>query len=738
MSCEAPTTKARIIHSASAACEPATDSSTLICQEFAHMLQAKHNKTYASCVMGGVSGSMHRRNRAIRFRRSLPVVLASFTAILAVMAFAPGDAQARVKSFALADYATGYILSSANLDVRLHPASLTKLMTLYLVYEAIRDKKLSLDEKVKISKRAAQVAPSRLGLRAGQRVLVRHLIAAAAVKSANDAAIALAEAVAGSEARFARLMTRKAQLLGMTRTTFKNATGFTSQGHLSTARDMVTLGRRLISDFPEHYSTFERRQIRWGGRNLAATNSRFLKGYKGADGIKTGYTRAAGYTIVASAVRNNHRLLMSYFGADSSSRRTTRISQILDEGFKLVKNGGLLLASTASPQPPPRPVAVAASDQPVLLATPKDSEAPPVRLAAGTQGTMNWAVQVGAFRGESRAELHLARITRDHGSALGSSRPRVLRQRKLYIARFDGFDENSARQACERLRNRRVECLPLRYKLEDQVPRATVQPAVLKSDEGDWVLQVGAYGRASRARTRLDELRKSDIAWLQDRSFRVPKSGKYYLAQFLDFDEASARAACVELKKRRIDCLPLVTRAKAKPSNQSAADWVIQVGAFRNSSNAHRELRRLRSAKIAEVEGKRALIPKRGRRFVVHLTGYDRDSAFGACEAVRKKGFQCLTVAPSQRNSTGTVQARRTDWAIQVGAYAKSSQARAQLKRIEKQAVGELASARPWVPKQGRYFLAQFRDLNKNSATAACDTLNSRGVECLSLAPQRN
>ncbi len=231
------------------------------------------------------------------------------------------------------DARSGEVLHARNHDSRLHPASLTKMMTLYVVFEAVTNGELSLDDRVTISRFAASEPPSRLGLRAGQKIAVRHLIRAAAVKSANDAATALGEAVSGSESAFAARMNRTAAALGMTRTTFKNAHGLTQAGHLSTARDMTTLGRHLFYDYPAYYNLFSRRTANAGGTTVRNTNRRLLANYRGADGIKTGFTNAAGFNLVASAERGGERIIVTVFGGRSGAWRNARVAELLDMGF---------------------------------------------------------------------------------------------------------------------------------------------------------------------------------------------------------------------------------------------------------------------------------------------------------------------------------------------------------------------------------------------------------------------
>ncbi|AWI84703.1 D-alanyl-D-alanine carboxypeptidase [Alloyangia pacifica] len=232
------------------------------------------------------------------------------------------------------DARSGEILFSENAETRLHPASLTKMMTLYIAFEAVEHGEITMDTMVTISKNAAAEPPSKLGLRSGQKIALRYLVRAAAVKSANDAATAIGEAIEGSEAAFARRMNRTAKALGMTRTTFKNANGLTSEGHLSTAHDMGILGRHILYDYPGYYNLFSRRTTDAGMREVANTNRRFLAAYKGADGIKTGYTRAAGFNLVASAERGRERIISVVFGGTSTAARNAKSAELLDLGFK--------------------------------------------------------------------------------------------------------------------------------------------------------------------------------------------------------------------------------------------------------------------------------------------------------------------------------------------------------------------------------------------------------------------
>lgn len=259
------------------------------------------------------------------------------------------------------DARSGETLYEQNADARLHPASLTKMMTLYITFDAIRRGEVSLDSMITVSKNAASKPPSKLGLKAGQKIALRYLIRAAAVKSANDAASAIGDALGGNEARWAARMNRTAKALGMSNSTFKNANGLTSPGHLSTARDMTTLGRRLFYDFPEYYNIFSRRETDAGMAKVRNTNRRFLDAYPGADGIKTGYTSAAGFNLTASAERGNKRIIATVFGGKSTAHRNAKMAELMDLGFGNAKNN-VAVRKPAPPNLPGADLEVVASD----------------------------------------------------------------------------------------------------------------------------------------------------------------------------------------------------------------------------------------------------------------------------------------------------------------------------------------------------------------------------------------
>ncbi|WP_410217910.1 D-alanyl-D-alanine carboxypeptidase family protein [Paracoccus sp. (in: a-proteobacteria)] len=285
------------------------------------------------------------------------------------------------------DARTGQPIYRQNSDTRLHPASLTKMMTLYMAFSAIERGQVRLDSKFTVSSKAANEPPSKLGLRAGQQIELRYLIRAAAIKSANDAATTIGEGLAGSEEAFAQQMTQMARAIGMSNSQFRNAHGLTRDGHYSTAHDMSVLGRHLFYDFPQYYNLFSRRSADAGIAQVASTNRRFLDAYSGADGIKTGYTRAAGFNLTASAQRGNKRLIATVFGGTSTAHRNQVMAELLDSSFTRIPDRVrevrpqaprlLVQATTRRAQVAPTPAATQPEPQRLVLqASPPPSTRP--------------------------------------------------------------------------------------------------------------------------------------------------------------------------------------------------------------------------------------------------------------------------------------------------------------------------------------------------------------------------
>jgi len=275
---------------------------------------------------------------AARARRLDLAVGPAFAAILAALTvwLMPGPAAAQIGSdrysAMVLDARSGTVLIAANADEQRYPASLTKMMTLYMLFEALRDGRVQLHTPIRMSEEAASRPPSKLGLPAGMTLTAEQAILALVTKSANDVAAAVGEHLAGSEERFAQMMTLRARAIGMTRTTFRNASGLPDPDNVTTARDMATLGLRLIRDFPNRYHYFSTLHFAWG-RGLIRNHNRMLGDYEGADGIKTGYIRDSGFNIVTSALRDGVRLVGVTMGGSSWVERDRHMGALLDQGF---------------------------------------------------------------------------------------------------------------------------------------------------------------------------------------------------------------------------------------------------------------------------------------------------------------------------------------------------------------------------------------------------------------------
>jgi D-alanyl-D-alanine carboxypeptidase len=256
-------------------------------------------------------------------------------ALLLLAAALPARAQIGSERYAaiVTDAETGNALYAASPDELRHPASLTKMMTLYMTFEALREGRLQLGAAIPVSENAAEMPPSRIGLLPGMHLSVEEAILALVTKSANDAAAALGEYLGnGSEDRFAQMMTLKARSIGMSRTVFRNASGLPDAEQVSTARDMALLGRRLMRDFPDRFAYFSTPYFRFRGR-VAFNHNRLLQEYDGTDGIKTGYVNDSGFNLVASARREGVRLVAAVFGGRTGRERDRHMMALLDQGF---------------------------------------------------------------------------------------------------------------------------------------------------------------------------------------------------------------------------------------------------------------------------------------------------------------------------------------------------------------------------------------------------------------------
>ena len=422
------------------------------------------------------------------------------------------------------DAESGEVLFARHADSRRYPASITKVMTLYMAFDALSEGRVKLDDVLTVSPHAASQPPSKLGLAAGQTITLDDAMRATAVRSANDMAVTLAEHISGSEARFTAQMTLKARELGMTQTRYVNANGLPDARQLTSARDLAILARAIMRDYPQYYRYFGLNDWAYNGRDYRNTNG-LLRGGNGYDGMKTGYTNASGYNLAASAVRDGRRIITIVLGGRSTASRNAHVAALMDTAFEVERardrgetiqvaqtffeargfgigedsNGPIEYAAVSADEDgesgsrsrEPTSEGVAYAALPANLPAPTRLTPPPSERPADVTAILNggasvatpprprpparppareparepagqWSVQVGAFRDEAVARDWLSEISRRFRSQFTSAERTVQNAEGWYRSRFTGMSEQSARGACAALSERRVTCMVVR------------------------------------------------------------------------------------------------------------------------------------------------------------------------------------------------------------------------------------------------------------------------------------
>ncbi len=542
-------------------------------------------------------------------------------------------AQAKYASIVI-DAESGEVLYAKNSNTRNHPASLVKMMTLYMVFDALEKRKLKLNQGLRVSRRAAGMPPSKLGLRRGQTIRVKEAILALVTKSANDVAVVVAEAIGGTESQFAQKMTKKARQLGMKRTTFRNASGLPNRRQLSTARDMATLAKALIRDFPQYYHYFGTKKFKFRGRTYRNHN-KLLRTYAGADGIKTGYIRASGYNLVASSVRNGRRVIAVVFGGKTSRSRNRHTATLLDRGFKRLT----MIARSYPPPPPRKPTAIAAARAPreaEIALRPAAQPAPQPTAAAPTDqkqqhgGTSVETEALATFGAPAAgnatgldtqailAELNANQPGNAPGVREGQQRG-TLTAEDLAAQPLDKAGEAAPALVTDAAvpPPAAVESVPL---VDTQaranagaviaaqpptptaetaatalVPAPPTKPATVAAAKagtslefqvveprrkpGPYGVQVGAFYRYRPAKQAAQKAFKKAPMLLADAEVSVTHvrgaRGKLYRSRLVGLSKRNARQACRKLRSLKIDCMVVrvgrSTKVAAKPSQTSVA-----------------------------------------------------------------------------------------------------------------------------------------------------------------------
>ena len=382
------------------------------------------------------------------------------------------------------DANSGEMLYDKRADSPRYPASVTKVMTLYLTFEALSEGRLKLTDRVAISAHAAAQAPTKLGLPVGDSISVDEAIRAMTVKSANDVAVAMSERIGGSEGRFAALMTLRGQELGMRNSRFVNASGLPDSRQISTARDLAILARATMRDFPQYYSYFSITGFNFRGNYIRGHN-RLLTSMPGFDGLKTGYTNASGYNLAGSAVKDGRRLIAVVLGGSSTAWRDNNMEDLLTTGFDVLKRRShgerTTIAANLYEDEPNGPIMRPSSEEGdgdqaglKIVLTDNPRPAPPMKLSptlrqaqaaakpAPKKAKGDWGVQVGAFKSKAlaREQVSLVRsrfakfVIDAEGAVEGAAGG-------AFRAQFQGLTAEAARGACQAITAKRQPCMVL-------------------------------------------------------------------------------------------------------------------------------------------------------------------------------------------------------------------------------------------------------------------------------------
>ena len=486
-------------------------------------------------------------------------LLASFVVVIACLAPLAGAASARVPFSSISvDARTGKVLFAVDPDGLRHPASLTKMMTLYLLFQDLKAGKIKLNSPIVISARAAYKAPSKLNVPPGTAISVETAIRAVVVISANDVATAIGETLGGSEQAFATRMTKTARAMGMSRTTFWNASGLPNPGQWTTARDMATLGLRLQRDFPEYYPYFRTMTFSYGGRTVK-THNRLLGKYDGADGIKTGYIAASGYNLTSSAQRDGKRLVGVVLGGATGGARNIYMMHMLDQSFASCTAGKTIAALAGSPKGAIVPKAAAAV---VADAAPDKPDGNAPAAAAAADQTAEAAPADNQSSGDSADDGSDGTQTADTTPAKGSTIKTIAAPKKKHpVAQAAAPAKQPAEQPQVIEAQMDPPALPekLPFEVKPEAQQSTVDAqAVAAIPEGSWHIQIGSYATKGDAVTRFEKLRANGPDGLRTKQGFIVTiqtgNDTIYKARFSGFTEKDARQACLEISRKNLQC----------------------------------------------------------------------------------------------------------------------------------------------------------------------------------------
>jgi D-alanyl-D-alanine carboxypeptidase len=483
-------------------------------------------------------------------------VMVSLALLLLIGVVAVSPAAAKVKFSAVAvDARTGEILFSSDADGSRYPASLTKVMTLYILFQEMKAGRLTLNSRITVSRYAAGRPPTKLGVKPGQTVSVEEAIKALITLSANDIAVAIGEHIEGSETAFAQRMTRTAKALGMSRTLFRNASGLPDPRQVTTARDMATLSLRVQRDFPQYYPYFRTTSFKFGKRTIRSHN-RLLGRFDGTDGIKTGYIRAAGFNLTTSARRGDKRIIGVVMGGQSGRSRDNYMIAMLNKQFPKCEGGTQLAAAIEGTKPrPSEEIQVASIATPPIADTVSKPEKKK-RRAGRNDDQMPEAE--GDIGGLDNAELA---TQAENASSLPGTTFAAVSADQADLARVSGevASPDVVPQAPQ------AATAPVTASMSTSLPFKVKKPAdtqggqiIVASVDSSWNIQLGAYDSKKEAQDALYAARNvSPKLFAEKQAFTVEvKKGEetIFRARMSGFTAKSAKTACRTLSRKGVDC----------------------------------------------------------------------------------------------------------------------------------------------------------------------------------------
>ena len=549
----------------------------------------------------------------------------------------------------IVDGNSGSVLQSTSPDALRHPASLTKIMTLYLLFERLESGKLKLDTEMPVSKHAAEQDPTKLNLRAGQTIRVEDAIKGLVTRSANDAAVVIAEAIAGDEDDFAQMMTRKARSLGMSKTVYRNANGLPNDEQVTTARDQATLGRAIQERFPRYYRYFATSTFNWRGQSIRNHNH-LLGSVEGVDGIKTGYTRASGFNLVSSMRRGNRHLIGVVLGGRSGGSRDAIMRNLLAENLEkgatthtvaavTERNGADvntdIAAASDTPARPPAQVQVAAAE-----AAPSRLAARLSTLAAATAAMPPAQPRAEASKPEVRpteSKIEPAPLTNGVISSQplsiipGSSEP--MKPVRVKTVQVKAGPVKVASAAPTQVSPPVTSTIPSRSDVAETSGAVVARADLINKPE---IVSQPEAPKAEIARTELPR---------QPAGFGT---GNGILGVLPAATAAAPAPAAPKLASVDPVPQPIQMSAATKPV-VTHSGWIVQVGALESETEAQQRIDAARSSARGLLSKAdpftEPVVAKDNRKlYRARFAGLERDQAEAVCRALKRADISCITV----------------------------------------------------------------------------------------------